>query len=81
VRESFILRMFSMWIAAAARKNHFGRVFYTQGKSLIFYAFDLDRQRGVVNGNTFQVWGQKETAEGEQALPLNLGILYMDNEN
>jgi len=33
-----------------------------------------------VNANTFQVWGQKETAQGEQALPLNLGILYMDNE-
>jgi hypothetical protein len=61
-------------------KKPFGRVFYTQGKSLIFYAFDLDRQRGFVNANTFQVWGQKETAQGEQALPLNLGILYMDNE-
>src|SRR5229473_1835794 len=61
-------------------KKPFGRVFYTQGKSLIFYAFDLDRQRGIVNASTFQVWGQKEMAQGEQALPLNLGILYMDNE-
>ncbi len=61
-------------------KKPFGRVFYTQGRSLIFYAFDLDRQRGLVNANTFQVWGQKETAQGEHALPLNLGILYMDNE-
>jgi hypothetical protein len=62
-------------------KKPFGRVFYTQGKSLIFYAFDLDRQPGIVNASTFQVWGQKETAQGERALPLNLGILYMDNES
>jgi hypothetical protein len=62
-------------------KKPFGRVFYTQGKSLIFYAFDLDRQPGIVNASTFQVWGQKETALGERALPLNLGILYMDNES
>jgi len=58
----------------------FGRVFYTQGKSLIFYAFDLDRQPKVVNASTFQVWGQRETPQGEKPLPMNLGILYMDNE-
>ena len=62
-------------------KKPFGRVFYTQGKSLIFYAFDLDRQPGIVNASTFQVWGQKEAAQGERPLPLNLGILYMDNES
>jgi len=59
----------------------FGRVFYTQGKSLIFYAFDLDREPGVVNASAFQVWGQRETPQGEQASPRNLGILYMDNES
>jgi len=59
----------------------FGRVFYTQGKSLIFYAFDLDREPGVVNASTFQVWGQRDTPQGEQASPKNLGILYMDNES
>jgi TolA-binding protein len=58
----------------------FGRVFYTQGKSLIFYAFDLEQQPKIVNANTFQVWGQREAPQGEQALPMNLGILYMDSE-
>lgn len=58
----------------------FGRVFYTQGKSLIFYAFDLDRQPKVINASTFQVWGQREAPQGEQVAPMNLGILYMDNE-
>ena len=78
-RKLYIADVFDV-DSGSRTKKPFGRVFYTQGKSLIFYAFDLDRERGVVNANTFQVWGQKETAQGEQALPLNLGILYMDNE-
>jgi hypothetical protein len=78
-RKLYIADVFDVDSGSRTRKP-FGRVFYTQGKSLIFYAFDLDRQPGVVNANTFQVWGQKETAQGQQALPMNLGILYMDNE-
>lgn len=78
-RKLYIADVFDV-DSGSRTKKPFGRVFYTQGKSLIFYAFDLDRQRGLVNANTFQVWGQKETAQGEHALPLNLGILYMDNE-
>jgi hypothetical protein len=79
-RKLYIADVFDVDSGSRTRKP-FGRVFYTQGKSLIFYAFDLDRQPGVVNANTFQVWGQKETAQGQQALPMNLGILYMDNES
>src|ERR1700681_4925176 len=79
-RKLYIADVFDVDSGSRTRKP-FGRFFYTQGKSLIFYAFDLDRQPGVVNANTFQVWGQKETAQGEQALPRNLGILYMDNES
>jgi hypothetical protein len=79
-RRLYIADVFDVDSGSQTRKP-FGRVFYTQGKSLIFYAFDLDRQPGVVNANTFQVWGQRETAQGEQASPMNLGILYMDNES
>jgi len=79
-RKLYIADVFDVDSGSRTRRP-FGRVFYTQGKSLIFYAFDLDRQPGVVNANTFQVWGQKETAQGQQALPMNLGILYMDNES
>jgi len=79
-RKLYIADVFDVDSGSRTQKP-FGRVFYTQGKSLIFYAFDLDRQRGVVNASAFQVWGQKETPQGEQALPLNLGILYMDNES
>jgi hypothetical protein len=56
----------------------FGRVFYTQGKSLLFYAFDLDRQLDPKNASTFQAWGRREK---DQEKPLNLGILYMDSES
>jgi Putative zinc-finger len=74
-RQLFIADIFD--IAADRTRKPFGRVFYTKGKSLVFYAFDLDRQAHLKNASSFQVWGQKgRTPEGA----LNLGILYMDNE-
>jgi hypothetical protein len=79
-RKLYIADVFDVDSGSQTRRP-FGRVFYTQGKSLIFYAFDLDRRPGVVNANAFQVWGQRETAQGEEASPMNLGILYMDNES
>jgi hypothetical protein len=54
----------------------YGRVFYTKGKSLIFYAFDLDAQPGLQNARSFQAWGRKGP-DKEQAR--NLGIFYEDN--
>jgi hypothetical protein len=41
-----------------ATKKPYGRVFYTKGKSLVFYAYDLDQQPGVRNASTFQAWGR-----------------------
>lgn len=78
-RKLYIADVFDVDGSSRTQKP-FGRVFYTQGKSLIFYAFDLDHEPGVVNASTFQVWGQSERPQGEQAHPMNLGILYMDNE-
>jgi len=54
----------------------FGRIFYTKGKSLIFYAFDLDQQRGFRNA-AFQLWGQQGS---DRSNSVNMGIFYMDNE-
>jgi len=54
----------------------YGRVFYTKGKSLIFYAYDLDAQPGIRNASTFQAWGRRGP-DKQQAL--NLGIFYEDN--
>jgi hypothetical protein len=54
----------------------YGRVFYTKGKRLIFYAFDLDAQPGVQNASSFQAWGRKGP-DKQQAR--SLGIFYEDN--
>jgi hypothetical protein len=55
----------------------FGRVFYTKGKSLIFYAFDLQSQPGYHEAKAFQAWGRPD---GGSSKPLSLGIFYMDSE-
>jgi len=57
-------------------QKSYGRVFFTKGKSLIFYAYDLDRQPGLKNASTFQAWGQRGT---DRAQALNLGVFYEDN--
>jgi hypothetical protein len=54
----------------------YGRVFYTKGKSLIFYAYDLDAQPGLRDASSFQAWGRRGPGK-QQAL--NLGIFYEDN--
>jgi hypothetical protein len=54
----------------------YGRVFYTKGKSLIFYAYDLDAQPGIRNAASFQAWGRRGP-DKKQAR--NLGIFYEDN--
>lgn len=59
-------------------KQPFGRIFYTKNKSLVFYAFDLDKQPGVHNASTFQAWGARATSLGNQN-PVSMGIFYMDN--
>lgn len=55
----------------------FGRVFYTSGKSLIFYAFDLDKQPGLKDAGSFQAWGRRGPNDKR---PLNMGIFYLDNQ-
>ncbi len=59
------------------RSKPFGRVFYTRGKSLIFYAFDLEKQPGYREAKTFEAWGKPDSSS---AKPISLGIFYMDNE-
>jgi len=59
-------------------KKPFGRVFYTRGKSLIFYAFDLDQQPGYREAKAIQAWGRPGSS---QATPVSLGVFYVDNES
>jgi hypothetical protein len=57
-------------------KKPYGRVFYTRGKSLIFYAYDLDQQSEAKKAKTFQVWGRRGP---DQQQALNLGVFFEDN--
>jgi site-specific recombinase XerC len=55
----------------------FGRVFLTEGKSLIFYAFDLNENTVANAKRSFEVWGQKE---GKTSSTRSLGFLYADDK-
>ena len=79
-RKLYIADVFDVDSVSRTRKP-FGRVFYTQNKSLVFYAFDLDHQPGVKNASAFQVWGQKDSELNAESHPMNLGILYEDSES
>jgi hypothetical protein len=57
-------------------KKPYGRVFYTRGKSLIFYAYDLDQQAGLQTVNAFQAWGRRGP---DRQHALSLGVFYEDN--
>ncbi|MGH9359091.1 MAG: anti-sigma factor domain-containing protein [Terriglobia bacterium] len=76
-RNLYIADVFDVDSGSRTRKP-FGRVFYTEGKSLLFYAFDLDRQSHLKTASAFQAWGQKDTGE---ARPISLGILYKDSKS
>jgi hypothetical protein len=75
-RDLYIAEVYDVGRDGATRKPY-GRIFYTKGKSLVFYAYDLDQQSGVKNANTFQAWGQRG-ADRQQAI--NLGIFYQDSK-
>jgi len=74
-RDLYVAEVYDVARTGATQKPY-GRVFYTKGKSLIFYAYDLDQQTVAKNASTFQVWGRRG-ADREQAFPL--GIFYEDN--
>jgi hypothetical protein len=78
-RNLYIADVFDVDGHSRTRKP-FGRVFFTRGKSLLFYAFDLEQQSHLKSASTFQVWGQKETVQNETPRPVDLGILYLDSE-
>jgi hypothetical protein len=53
----------------------FGRVFLTEGKSLTFYAFDLNEDRVLNAKRTFQVWAVPEAGKNTSR---SLGFLRVD---
>jgi hypothetical protein len=57
-------------------KKAVGRVFYTQGRSLIFYAYDLSADRSEAGKYAYYVWGHRE---GDDQSVRNLGTLDPDD--
>jgi hypothetical protein len=58
------------------RQRAFGRVFYTEGKSLVFYAYDLEDVHQAKVNVVFHVWGGKA---GIKEVSHSLGILRKDD--
>ena len=75
-RQLYIADIFD--VAKDQTRKPYGRVFYTRGKELVFYAFDLDHQAKVKQASAFQVWGQKGARQDDLT---SLGILFMDSES
>jgi hypothetical protein len=57
------------------RQRAFGRVFYEEGKSLVFYAYDLDDSSRHRANVVFHVWGGKA---GVKEVTHSMGILQKD---
>jgi hypothetical protein len=76
-RDLYIAEIYDVAKTGVTQKA-FGRVFYTKGKSLVFYAYDLDQQPGVKRASTFQAWGRRGT---DRQQDVNLGIFYQDDQN
>ncbi len=61
--------------ANGKRGRAFGRVFYVEGRSLVFYAYDLSVAQAQKN-ITFHLWGEKA---GHKETTLSLGVLHDDD--
>jgi hypothetical protein len=58
-------------------KRPFGRIFFTEGRSLIFYAFDLENAKPSFAAASYQGWGYQG---GTQSAVRSLGIFYQDDQ-
>ena len=74
-RDLYIAEIYDV-AGTGETKKPYGRVFYTRGKSLIFYAYDLDQQTEVKRASTFQAWGRRGP---DRQRAVNLGVFYEDN--
>ncbi len=74
-RDLYVAEVHDVSTTGQTNKTY-GRVFYTKGKRLIFYAYDLDAQPGLKDASTFQAWGRRGP---DKQQVLNLGIFYEDN--
>jgi len=74
-RDLYITEVYDVARTGETQKP-FGRVFYTKGKSLIFYAYDLNDSPGVKEASTFQAWGRRGPDRNQA---FNLGMFFEDS--
>jgi predicted nucleic acid-binding Zn-ribbon protein len=74
-RDLYVAEVYDVERKGGTQKP-FGRVFYTKGKSLIFYAYDLNDAPEFQDASTFQAWGWRGP---DRTKALNLGMFYEDN--
>jgi hypothetical protein len=74
-RDLYIAEIYDVERTGQTNKPY-GRVFYTRGKSLVFYAYDLDQQAGLKEASIFQAWGRRGSSNPQA---LNLGVFYEDS--
>jgi predicted nucleic acid-binding Zn-ribbon protein len=74
-RDLYVAEVYDVARDGTTQKSY-GRMFYTKGKSLIFYAYDLNEEPGASNASVFQAWGRRGPDRDEA---LNLGLFYEDN--
>ena len=55
----------------------FGRIFFTEGKSLVFYAYDLNEAKIQRTNYQYGVWAKKEGGDRQVQ---RLGIFYSDDK-
>ncbi len=60
-----------------ATSKPFARAFYTEGKSLVYYAYDLPRGKGDEAKFSYVAWGE---SNGKKASIKKIGILFHDDQ-
>jgi len=55
----------------------FGRIFFTEGKSLVFYAYDLNETKIQKANYEYRVWATQESGDKQVR---SLGIFYSDDK-
>jgi hypothetical protein len=74
-RDLYVVEVYDV-AGTGETSKPYGRLFYTKGQKLLFYAYDLDQAPGLKRASTFQAWGQRGP---DKDRALSLGIFYEDN--
>ena len=60
-----------------ATKKAFARAFYTEGKSLVYYAYDLPQKKAEEGKFSYVAWGE---TNGSKASIKKIGLLFHDDQ-